>query len=194
MTSRVLTLPNAITLARALAAVPLALAILNGRFGLALAVVFLAGVSDGVDGKLARGLGQTSEFGRLLDPIADKVLLVTTFVAASVPGRGFAPLPVWLVVMAILRDVGIVVVAYAVYRATGFKDFRPSYLGKVNTVVELCLLGLFLITRALGTPEILLTLGIYLTAGSLVASGLHYVVHLRRLLAEWSGGVGVRAA
>jgi cardiolipin synthase len=193
VTGRVLTIPNALTLARGLAAVPVAIAILQGWFFAALAVVFLAGLTDGLDGAVARRTGQTSDVGRLLDPISDKLLLVTTFVASSVPGRGFEPLPIWLVSMAVLRDVGLVVVAYLVYRATGFTGFRPSMLGKINTVVELGLVVLFLTTRAFGLPEVLLTLGIYLTAGSILASGLHYVVHLRRLLAEAGRDVGVGA-
>lgn len=194
MTGRVLTVPNALTLARGLAAVPVAIAILDSHFAVAAAVVVVAGLTDGLDGELARRFGQTSDVGRLLDPIADKALLVTTFVAASVPGRGFEPLPLWLVGIAVLRDVGIVVTALAIYLATGFKGFRPTFLGKVNTVVELCLVGLFLVTRAFGLPELVLTAGVFLTAGSIVASGLHYVVHLRRLLAETGGKVGVGAA
>jgi len=194
VTGRVLTLPNALTALRALAAVPLAVAILHGWFAAAIAIVFVAGVTDGLDGELARRTGQTSDVGRLLDPIADKVLLVTTFVAASVPGRGFEPLPVWLVSMAVLRDVGIVAVAYAVYRSTGFTGFRPSLLGKINTVLELLVLGLFLITRAFGLPGLVLTAAVYLTAGTIAASGLHYFVHLRRLLAESGGKFGVGAA
>jgi cardiolipin synthase len=194
VSGRVLTLPNALTVARGLAAVPVAIAILNGHFAAAVAIVFVAGLSDGLDGELARRFGQTSDVGRLLDPIADKLLLVTTFAAASVPGRGFEPLPLWLVGLVVLRDVGIVVTALAVYLATGFKGFRPTLLGKINTVVELCLVGVFLLTRAFGLPELPLTVGIYLAAGSIVASGLHYVVHLRRILSETGGNVGVGAA
>jgi cardiolipin synthase len=194
VTARLWTIPNLLTLARGLAALPLALAILNGRFVLAIAIVVAAGLSDGLDGALARWIGQTSDVGRLLDPIADKLLLVTTFVASSVPGHGFEPIPTWLVTLVILRDVGIVIVAYAVYRATGFTGFRPSMLGKINTVVELVLVGLFLLTNATGMPDLLLRVGIYLTAGSVVASGFHYVVHLRRTMAETAGGAGVRAA
>ena len=194
MNARVATFPNVLTLLRALAAVPVAAAILNGRFAVALAIVVLAGVTDGLDGELARRMGQTSDVGRLLDPIADKILLVTTFVAAAVPGRGFAPLPLWLVALAVVRDVGLVAVAFAIYRATGFTGFRPTLLGKINTVVELVLVGLFLLTRAFGLPELALTAGVYVAAGSILASGLHYVVHVRRLLADSGRKVGVGTA
>lgn len=194
MNGRVLTVPNALTIARGLAAIPVALAILNGWFGTAVAVLFVAGVTDGLDGKLARSLGQTSDIGRLLDPIADKVLLAATFVAMTIPGRGFEPLPLWLVAIAILRDVGIVVAGWIIYWLTGFTGFSPTMLGKINTVVELLLGGLFLLTRALGLPEILLTLGIYITAVSITVSGFHYIVHARRQLAESAEKAGVGAA
>lgn len=195
MTGRVVTFPNALTLARGLAAVPIAAAILTGWFGTAVLLVFLAGLSDGLDGMVARKTGQTSDIGRLLDPIADKLLLVTVLVAATIPGRGFEPLPWWLTTLAIARDVGIVVTGYVIYRLTGFSGFRPTMLGKINTVVELVLVGMFLLTRAdIGVPEALLTTNVYLAAGSIVVSGIHYILHVRRLMAESSARVGVEAA
>lgn len=187
------TLPNAVTAARGLAAVPISLAILNGWWIAAIALVLVAGVSDGLDGMIARRTGQTSDIGRLLDPIADKLLLVTIFVTASMPGYGFTPLPWWLAALAIVRDVGIIAAALAIYVATRFTGFRPTMLGKVNTVVELSLVGVFLLTRAFGLPEGLLTFGVYLTAASIAASGLHYIFYVRRLMAESSGQVGVGA-
>ena len=194
MTGRVATIPNLLTAARGLAAIPVVTAILNGWFVTAIVVVVAAGLTDGLDGLLARRTGQTSDLGRLLDPIADKVLLVAAFVAASVPGRGFEPLPMWLVALAILRDVGIVVAGFGIYVVTGFSGFRPTLLGKINTVLELVVIGLFLLTRAAGLSEGLLTTSIYLTAGSIVASGFHYVWYARRQLAEAGRKVGVGTA
>lgn len=194
MTSRVLTIPNVVTAARALAAAPIALSILHGRFGLALCLVFVAGLTDGIDGLLARASGQTSDFGRLLDPIADKILLVSTFVAISIPGHGFAPIPLWLPVIAILRDVGIVAAGLGIYLVTGFSGFTPTFLGKLNTCFELGLVVLFLATRAFGLPELLLTAGVYATAALVVVSGVQYVFHARRQLAGRGAGVGARIA
>ena len=192
MTRRVLTLPNLLTVARGLAAVPVAFAVLQSRFALALAVVFLAGLTDGLDGLVARKTGQTSDVGRLLDPIADKVLLVTTFVVSSLPGYGFEPLPWWLCVLAILRDVGIVGAAATIYAVTGFTGFTPSMLGKVNTVLELFVVACFLSVRAFQLPEPLLAAAVYATAATILASSIHYVFHVRRLLAEHFGRVGAR--
>ena len=98
-----LTIPNLLTIARAVAAVPIVAAILSNRFGLALALIVVAGFSDTIDGTVARRFGQETDLGRILDPIADKLLLVAIFVAASLPNYGFDPLPWWLAAMAIGR-------------------------------------------------------------------------------------------
>lgn len=185
MSDRVLTVPNLLTIARGFATAPLVWAILSARFGLALIIVVFAGLTDLFDGLVARRLNQSSDFGRLLDPIADKLLLVATFIAVSLPGYGFEPLPWWLAAFAIVRDAGILGGGLAIYWATGFSGFSPTFLGKLNTNIELWVLFYFLLARAFGLPEWLLTLSIYVTAASIVVSGIHYVFHGRRQLAEW---------
>jgi cardiolipin synthase len=194
MTGPVFTIPNLITAARGLAAAPIAAAVLSNRFGLALALVVAAGLTDGLDGFIARRSGTTSDLGRMLDPIADKLLLVTLFVSVSVPGRGFDPLPLWLVGMAVGRDVAILAGAAGIFLATGFSGFTPTFLGKLNTVFELGLITLFLATRAYGLPEPLLVAGVYATAVTIAASGIHYVFHARRQLAERAHGLDTRPA
>jgi cardiolipin synthase len=189
-----LTIPNLLTIARAVAAVPIVAAILSNRFALALVLIVVAGFTDTIDGTVARRFGQETDLGRILDPIADKLLLVAIFVAASLPSYGFDPLPWWLAAMAIGRDVGIVVGAGAIYATTGFSGFTPSRLGKINTLFELLVVGWFVGTRAFELSEIPLTIIIYLTAASILVSGLHYVVHVRRLLAERSREAGARAS
>lgn len=184
MNRQILTVPNILTIARGLTTVPLVWAILSARFGLALLCVVFAGLSDLFDGIVARKLNQSSDFGRIMDPIADKLLLVATFIAVSLPGYGFEPLPWWLAFVAIGRDVAIVVVAGLIYARTGFSGFTPTFLGKVNTTIELWVLFLFLLTRAFSWPEHLLVLSIWVTAASVLVSGLHYVAHVRRQLAE----------
>ncbi len=185
MKREAINVPNLLTIARGFAAIPLVWSILSARFGLALVIVFLAGLTDLLDGIIARKLDQSSDFGRLLDPIADKLLLVTTFVAVSVPGFGFEPLPWWLAALAVGRDVGILGAALVIYRVTGFSGFTPTFLGKLNTNIELWVLFLFLLTRAFSLPELLLTISVYVTAASIVVSGLHYIVHARTQIAEW---------
>ncbi|HQR37720.1 MAG TPA: CDP-alcohol phosphatidyltransferase family protein [Blastocatellia bacterium] len=180
--TRNFTVPNVLTALRGLAAIPIAAAVLTNRFGLALVLVFLAGVSDGVDGLVARRLNQSSDLGRLLDPIADKTLLVVTFVAVSLPGFGFEPLPWWLATLAIARDAGIVAAGYVIFRRTGFSGFTPTMLGKLNTVCELLVVGLFLLGRVIWLPGWVLQAAIATTSITIVVSGLHYVVHARRQL------------
>jgi cardiolipin synthase len=183
VSGRVLTLPNALTLLRACAAVPVALAVRSGRLDVALVIGVVAGLTDGVDGIVARRMGQTSDVGRLLDPIADKLLLATTFLAVSLTGAGFEPLPFWLAGLAVTRDVCIVAAGLAIYLATGFTGFTPTLLGKANTCLEMGVVLLFFLTRLYGLPEILLDAFVYVTGASIVASGVHYVVHSRRQLA-----------
>ena len=185
MKKEVLNVPNLLTIARGIAAIPLVWCILYARFGLALVIVFLAGLTDLLDGLIARKLEQSSDFGRLLDPIADKLLLVATFVAVSIPGYGFEPLPWWLATLAVGRDLGILGAALLIYRVTGFSGFTPTFLGKLNTNIELWVLFLFLLTRAFNLPELLLTVSIYVTAASIVVSGFHYIHHARTQVAEW---------
>jgi cardiolipin synthase len=181
---RVLTLPNLLTALRACAALPVALAVRGGRFDVALVLVIVAGLTDGLDGMIARRTGQMSDVGRLLDPIADKLLLVTTLLSVSLPGAGFEPLPLWLAGLAVTRDLCIVAAAFAIYFATGFTGFTPTLLGKVNTCLEMGVVFLFLITRLFDLPEAPLNVFVYLTGASIVASGVHYVFHARRQLAS----------
>jgi cardiolipin synthase (CMP-forming) len=183
VSGRVLTLPNLLTVLRGCAALPIAMAVRDNRFGLALTVVLVAGLTDGLDGIIARRTGQTSDVGRLLDPIADKTLLVVTFLAVSLPGAGFEPLPLWLAGMAITRDVCIVAAGIGIYLATGFSGFTPTLLGKANTCFEIGVVLLFFVTRLAGLPEALLTAGVYATAASIAVSGFHYIFHARRQLA-----------
>jgi cardiolipin synthase (CMP-forming) len=185
VTGPYLTLPNVITILRGLAAFPLAWFVLHADFKGAIVTIYLAGLTDGLDGVIARRLNQMSDLGRALDPLADKLLLVTAFVAVSIPGRGFEPLPIWLGVMAVARDVGILIAAAVIYRRTRFTGFTPTFLGKLNTVMELGVIFLFLVTRAYDLPEPLLLAGVFATAATILASSIHYVFHARRQLAEF---------
>jgi cardiolipin synthase len=141
MSSRIVTIPNALTVVRMVLIPVFVSALYYRRFGLALAVFVAAGVTDGVDGFLARRFNQGSQLGQILDPIADKLLLVTSFVTLSSPSiiekTNHLPVPFWVAAAVISRDVFIVVGAAAINVVTGFRGFRPSMLGKVNTVAQI---------------------------------------------------------
>src|SRR5881398_2829443 len=143
MSSRIITLPNILTIFR-MALIPVFVSLLfYQKFLLALAAFIVAGVSDGLDGLLARRFHQQSPLGRILDPIADKMMLVTSFVVLSMKGvypipiPKHLPIPFWVTITVISRDVFILVSAAAINMVSGFRAFRPSLLGKISTVVQI---------------------------------------------------------
>src|SRR5918993_5459541 len=153
MSSRIVTVPNLLTVFR-MVLIPVFVSLLfYQNFVLALAVFILAGITDGIDGFLARRFNQKSQLGTILDPIADKLLLVTSFITlslASIVGRGdHLPVPFWVTAAVISRDVFIVVGAAAINIVTGFRGFRPSLLGKANTVVQITAIVIILLAALL---------------------------------------------
>jgi cardiolipin synthase len=161
------------------------------RFILALAVFVVAGVTDGLDGLLARRFDQRSQLGTVLDPIADKLMLVTAFVVLSMrsvfpqPLPSHLPVPFWVTVAVISRDVFIVVGAAAINIMTGFRGFRPSWLGKLNTSVQIISIAAIMFAASIpyGTGYYLPTL--YTTVFTLaILSGAHYLFFASKLLNE----------
>jgi cardiolipin synthase (CMP-forming) len=161
------------------------------RFVYALGVFVLAGVTDGLDGLLARRFNQKSQLGTILDPIADKLMLVTAFVVLSMrsvfpqPLPSHLPVPFWVTVAVISRDVFILVGAAAINIVTGFRGFRPSMLGKINTTVQIVAIAAIIFAASVpqGTGYYLPT--IYTTVFALaVLSGAHYVFFVSKLVNE----------
>jgi cardiolipin synthase (CMP-forming) len=181
---RKLTVPNLLTLLRIILIPVFLVAILNARFLEALIIFFIAGVTDGLDGLLARRLDQSSRLGQWLDPMADKLLLVTTFIVLTLPGHGYKPLPLWLTASTVVRDLAIVIAALTIRRLTGFSDFKPSRPGKWNTTVLLVTILAFLVTHLLNQYTEYLILFYWLALAMTVFSGLHYIFHINRALAE----------
>lgn len=137
---RVLTLPNLITLLRLMLVPVLAWLLVGGRDGAALAVFLAAAASDGLDGLLARLLDQRSRLGAVLDPIADKLLVL-----CAVLGLTYDELmPLWLAFVIILRDVVIFGGAVAYLRLTGETEMHPTLLGKAHRGLEFGLLALLM--------------------------------------------------
>lgn len=139
-----MTIPNLITVAR-LFAVPLVVWLLIAdRFGTAMVLFVLAGISDAVDGFLAKRLGATSELGAYLDPLADKALLVSLFVMLGLKGL----LPAWLIVLVVSRDIVIVGGVMLAYMLGNPVTVKPLWVSKLNTVVQIVLVALVLAKAA----------------------------------------------
>lgn len=161
------------------------------RFVLALAVFVIAGLTDGLDGLLARRFQQESQLGTVLDPIADKLMMVTAFIVLSMrsifpqPVPSHLPIPFWVTIAVISRDVFIVVGAAAINIMTGFRGFRPSWLGKANTTVQIIAIAIIMFAASVPyyTGYYLPTLYVIVFT-SAVTSGLHYIFFASRLLNE----------
>jgi cardiolipin synthase len=125
--------PNLLTLRRLFIIPFLVIEILDGNYRLAFALFLLAGVSDALDGLLARWLEQKTTLGQYLDPIADKLLLSTLFVVLTHVGM----IPQYVTVLVFSRDVGILLISTLLYVTGALRDFRPSLFGKLNTLVQI---------------------------------------------------------
>jgi cardiolipin synthase len=172
---RPFTIPNGITLVR-LALTPFfVLATLSGDHLLALAIFVAAGVSDALDGLVARLLGMRSLLGTYLDPIADKLLLVTAYVVLTLPVRGAVTMPLWLTVLALSRDFLIVLIALLLYLGAGVREFPPSMWGKATTLFHIITVALVLIANVVPVGEPALLTCFYVALSFTVISGVDYI-------------------
>lgn len=170
-------LPNIICLVRLALIWPVVLALHTAQHLGALALFVAAAVSDGLDGYLAKRFGWTSELGKILDPLADKLLLVTVFVECAWIGL----IPWWLTAAVVARDVMIGLGALTFRLWFGPLHGRPTVLSKVNTAAQLIYVMLVLLNAAFGLPaRALLDAGGALTFLTTAVSGLHYVITFTR--------------
>ena len=182
---KTLTLANQLTLARLLLVPALVILVIYGYNGWALITFVVAGITDALDGLAARLAGERTSLGALLDPMADKLLLVSTFVVLTLPGLDLANrLPIWLTVLVISRDVVIVLTVAVVNLAVERFTFQPSTLGKVATFVYILTGSVTLYFNYLGRPSVLVDVTIYAALGLTLLSGFHYIVHAARLVNE----------
>lgn len=172
-----LTWPNMITLGR-LAAVPGTIwLILQERLDMAFLLFLAAGLSDGLDGWLARATQSHSALGALLDPVADKALLVSVYVTLAATGV----LPDWLAILVVFRDIVIVGGLTLLWMAGNRPPIRPLWLSKVNTVLQIGLAALALFVHGFAVPMQTAIAGMtWLVAASTLASGIAYVAQAAR--------------
>jgi cardiolipin synthase (CMP-forming) len=179
--------PNLLTLARICVAPFLVAAILEGHYQLSFILFVGAGLTDALDGTLARILKQRSRLGEYLDPVADKLLLSTLFLVLLHKGL----MPVTVTVLVFGRDVGILLVSAILYAAVGRREFDPSIYGKANTLAQIVAVAAVLLQQLTAAPwvRVFRTFALDLTMVLTVASGLHYAWSVsRRLAAPQSNG------
>jgi cardiolipin synthase len=172
--------PNQLTLLR-LCIIPfLVLAVLDGHYRTAFALFVLAGITDGLDGLLARWLKQRTVLGQYLDPVADKLLLSTLFLVLHHEGL----ISRRVTVLVFGRDVGILMVAAILYASVGMRNFKPSIFGKANTLAQIIALLAVLLSRFYAPAGVLYVrhLALLATVAFTVISGFHYAWQITRRL------------
>jgi cardiolipin synthase (CMP-forming) len=180
MAKQVFSVPNQLTFLR-LGFLPFfIIAIRYSRYDWALALLIAAGLSDGLDGVLARRLNQKTQLGTFLDPIADKLLLSSSYLMLAFKGK----IAWWLAILVLGRDVLILIACAVILLVVGYMAFPPSLYGKLNTTFQI-LLVLVVILVALFPNHLLRSVRfvlIYLVAAFTIFSGFHYSVTVARKL------------
>lgn len=183
MTARAFTPANQLTLLRMLLIPAFVILVAYGYLGAALLVFAVAGLTDALDGLIARRFGLGTTLGAWLDPMADKLLLVSTFVVLTWPGLGLANrLPVWLTVLIISRDVVIVLTVAIVNLAIGPRVFKPSMFGKVATATYIVTAVVAMFFNYRGYHSVVVELCIYACLAITLVSSLHYIRHAARII------------
>lgn len=165
-------IPNIISVIRILLVAPVVYYLLDAQYQVAWWLFVIAGVSDGVDGYLARRFNWQTELGATLDPIGDKLLMVFSYLTLG----WLAQLPVWLVVIVILRDI-VIVLGTMIYRSlTGDKVIQPLYISKINTVVQILLVTVVIYSLAFQVlPGWIAQSLVYIVAVTTLSSGISYI-------------------
>ena len=182
MSPRIFTVPNQLTFLR-LGFLPFFIIfIYYNKYPWALGILFAAAASDALDGVLARLLNQKSTLGAYLDPIADKLLLSSSFLILAVKGK----LEWWLAILVLGRDVLILATAAAILVVAGYRPLPPSLYGKATTAAQILLIFIVVAEAATGSRVLDLahSVFIYLVAGFTIFSGLHYSVTVARRLSS----------
>lgn len=171
-------LPNILTLTRVLLIPVFVIFIINKSFMYALITFTIAGVTDGIDGLLARITRQRTELGAFLDPIADKLLLISVYITLGI----IEMLPSWLTVIVISRDV-IISLGFLVMMLTGYRpQIHPSFISKMTTTFQILTILLVLLKGYFPIPSTLTTIAIYGTTILTIISGTHYIYIGTRIL------------
>jgi cardiolipin synthase (CMP-forming) len=193
--SQLLTAPNQLTLLRMMFLPFIVINLVGSHYSWALALFVLAGLSDGLDGLLARTLKQQTTLGQYLDPIADKLLLSTMFLVLSILHK----IPWKFTVLVFSRDISILCASAVLYAIAGLRDFRPSIFGKANTFAQVAAVFFVLLFEVDPARWVWIARLTFLRAtfAFTIISGLHYVLFVGKRLrgnhqpASTSAGGGI---
>jgi cardiolipin synthase (CMP-forming) len=166
--------PNQLTLLRLIFIPFIVIFVIDGNYRWALILFVLAGLSDGLDGTLARALNQRTVLGQYLDPIADKLLLSSLFLVLSLLHK----IPWRVTILVFSRDVCIIATCAVLYATTTLREFKPSVFGKVNTVAQIVALFFVLLHQIdeAGWVALGRTMGLWATGAFTIVSGIHYII------------------
>ena len=172
MTHRWRWIPNALTFLRILLIAPFAAALMAKEYRFALMIFFLASATDAFDGFLARHYNWRTRLGAIADPLADKALLITTYLMLAITGV----LPAWLFWLVLGRDLLIVCGGLAFHYGVGRFEMQPSLPGKLNTLIQILVaLAIIILLADLPMQPWVMDVGILLVAASAIFSGAHYI-------------------
>jgi cardiolipin synthase len=182
MASRIFTVPNQLTLLR-LGFLPFfIILILERRYGWALAILALAALTDAMDGLLARSLNQKSALGAYLDPIADKLMLSSSFVVLALTGK----MRWWVTILVLSRDAMMLITASVILVVVGYRQFPPSVYGKITTTLQIFLVVTVLAVAIFPSHplDVVRQLLIDAVATFTVFTGFHYAFTVTRRLSQ----------
>ena len=178
----IFTAPNQLTLLRLIFVPFVIITIFDRHYGWALVIFLVAGISDAVDGLLARALHQRTRLGEYLDPIADKLLLSTLFIVLSMVSK----IPWRVTALVLTRDVFLLVIAALLYTVTSYRDFSPSIFGKVNTLAQIVTVVAVLLHEVYAATWVwyVRRVGLWTVIAMTLLSGLHYAWRVSQGLAR----------
>jgi len=181
---RPLTVPNFITLLR-MAMVPFfVIAVSEKDYRLALWIFVIAGLTDALDGYLARRMDMHSKIGAYLDPIADKMLLTVAYIALTIPHGQSVVIPLWLTILALFRDFVIMLMAGVLYMVEGLREFPPSVLGKATTFAQVITVAVVLLANLTSIPWWIPDSCFYASFGLVIVSAFNYIYRVSRFVEE----------
>lgn len=175
MSAPIFTLANQLTLLRMVLTPVLVVLIVTHELTWALTVFVVAGVTDLLDGVIARRGHQLTRLGAMLDPVADKLLMGSSYIALTWTSGLYLKIPVWLTIITLSRDAMIVISVAIVYLALGHREFTPTFLGKASTAVQVLTAGVVLLLNCVSEAPRVVGYLFVTTATLTIASALHYV-------------------